>query len=681
MAAKRAAPIVNQAAVDKAGEIREALIKAGKLSPIDDPAAFPPEPEDLPSAGLEFAVPDSTLGAPPKPPTQRQSAARSDNVAAPRATPGAAAPSKISQVINPQEQVKLYFVDDRGSEKFVNDYTAREIGAGGGNMEGFIRQWIAPTYGGGGVFRAYKQTRSGPSMIAEIRIARPDGQPIGPAAGWGTGAPGPQAPNPLGDQANAFSQLMTSINSTRTEARAEANAAQEAEDRKMQTLVTMMGGKKENGGGNDFMQMMLAMKMLGGDDGAKAASMNLERQLDALSTGLGNAFGELDKKLTMGAMNQAPLPPLPPVTDWAAVLTAASAVLAPVVTPLMSIATREAPKPRDVGEYIPLLASAMVILKEAGMVGGDKVTQTDVELAKIGAKLEASGTAKGPLDQLKDLLEVQAMMTPQGDGWIAVVDKAIDRLPDLAKEMNEGSRIKTEAHKRGQGARKKIKRADGKKVDVPEALVHFRNDIAELDLEATYNGEVINRKGEEVSGKIVLVAMMIYTGAALGQEKDPWKEWIDTFSEATCREETKEALDAMAKILYRAFGKGDKKAVSVYRKVEKVWTEGVLLIGAYFRNLLKRDDLAPDADGKNVGGAADEELEEEVEEEEEVDERLDERLDPDDDDFEEAVADAFAADEAEVEADEAEVADEGIVPSTDDAGELVTDDVDLDDLL
>lgn len=653
-------PVVNQAAANKAAEIREALMAAGKLSPGTDPDAFPPEPEDLPAHAEDFTAPSEmdTLGPPPAPPTKRQPAARSNNVAAPRAPAATTAPSKISQVINPQEQVKLYFVDDRGSEKFVNDYTAREIGAGGGNMEGFIRQWIAPTYGGGGVFRAYKQTRSGPSMIAEIRIARPDGQPIGPAAGWGTGAPGPQAANPLGDQANAFSQLLTSINSTRSEARNEAREAQEAEDRKMQTLVTMFGGKKENGGGTDFMQMLMAMKMLGGDDSAKTATLTLERQLDALSTGLGNAFGELDKKLAMGAMNQVPMmPPPPPAVDWPAVLTAASAVLAPVVTPLMAIATREPIRPRDMAEYIPLIASAMAVLKEAGIVGGSKITQTDVELAKIGAKLEASGTAKGPLDQLKDLLEVQAMMTPQGDGWIAVVDKAIDRLPDLAKEMNEGSRIKTEAHKRGQGARKKIKRADGKKVEVPEALVHFRNDIAELDLEATYNGEVINRPDEEVAGKIVLVAMMIYTGAALGQEKDPWKEWIDTFSEATCREETKDALDAMAKILYRAFGKGDKKAVAVYRKIESVWTEAASFIGAYFRKLLKKEDLAPDSG--DAGEKADEE----------PDDDADVILDPDDDDFEEAAADAFAPD---AEADEVEDAGQG---------ELVTDDVDIDDLL
>ena len=625
---------------------------------------------DAAEAAMPTPTPQAQAPMPPPPPTGAQSAARSQAVST-RAQPrGAAAPTKVSQVVSLQERLYLRLVDERGSEKDLGDYGVQEIHSGGGDLAGFVRKWIAPHYGGG-IFRAYKKARTGMILAEEVNIARPTnggGLPGAPGAVDAYGRPiGPQQPT-VTDQANAFGSMTNAIQSIQQASRTEAAEAAKAKREELTMLMGLSnkGGDGGNGnGGGDMFEKMIMMKMLAPD---KPDTSAVERSVAELAQGLGQtnqglstAFGQLDQRLAQLAAAPAPMPPPPPAPpDHAGLVAAIGTAMAPVLTAIAAVATRAPvvpPAPRDIADYLPIIVSTFAGLKEAGIVGGTKITATDLELAKISAKLESAGQTKGPLDQIKDVMEIQAMMVPQQNEWAVIVSQALEQLPDLMSGMNEAARIKKQAEVRGGGKAKPIKQISGKKVEIPAILQTIRTELNAVDLDAMYNGDVVGQAGTEVAGKVVVVGYVITCGAGLQQAGDPWASWLDEFTAATCNEDEEAAKIALARIVHKAWGRGDKLAAAFFQKIIKVWTDDLAMIGLYFRKLLGRmtdEDKAATAEHAEADEAAD--TDEELEAAEEAEPTTAELLgDLDGDEFDVAAAEADEANQDEAAAIEADL--------------------------
>ena len=555
-------------------------------------------------------------------------------MASTRATP---APTKINQVIQAQEQVELYQVIAGGKERYIEAYTAREIGASAGNIQAFIQANVVP-WVGGGEFRIYKATRSGPQMIAKYDIAGPR---VNGQAGAARQAPGaqqydaqgqPVGPTPQSnilDQVNAFSSLSTAVQGIQASAKTDAAAAAAAKKEELTMLMGLAGGKKEGGGsGESMFEKMLMMKMMAPD---KPDNSAVERSIEALvknqeqtNQGLSQAFGVLDQKLAAAAHPPPPPPPPLPPPDYAGLVAAVGTAMGPVLTAIAAAATREPlppPPTRDMADYIPLFAAATVMLKDAGMIGGDKITSTDLELVKVTAKLDAMAQSGGKFSDIKEVLEITAMMQPSQNEWVSLGSQALEQLPELLSGFNEAARIKKGAAGKGTGTQQ-ITQSTGRKVTIPEALVKARDEINKIETDVTYNGEIVNRPGEMVPGKVVIVTNIIFTGVALGQAGSPWDGWIEEFIEATCEEDFNAAKLALAKIVAKAWGKGDKKAKLFLKKVLAVWEEDILLIGQHFRRILNRqtdEDKERDAAAKVADDAPDEIEDDQEEDDSEAD--------------------------------------------------------------
>jgi hypothetical protein len=131
-----------------------------------------------------------------------------------------------------------------------------------------------------------------------------------------------------------------------------------------------------------------------------------------------------------------------------------------------------------------------------------------------------------------------------------------------------------------------------------------------VDLKAAYNGALIGQPGIQIPGATVVVFHLITTGVALAGADDPWKQWINEFTDATCNEDLEAAKLALAQIVRKAWGKNDKQATAFFRKVIAVWTENLKEIGAYFRKITGRVEEQP-ADEADTSAAPDGEVAEE----------------------------------------------------------------------
>lgn len=575
------APPVDPDAAAKAAELAgvtgaPAPPAPAEEDPFDD---FPPGPD-----GDDLAPPPRV--APPEPPPDPPRAPRAPRGApeppqppppAPPPMPTATTPGgpfRASQVLSPQERVRIMSVGRDGKEAYISDYTVQEIAAGGGDVEVFVNRWLAPHYDAV-MFRVYRQGARGVQLVQEIPVPQVRAQL--PGSPWG--APPWGAPDPLSTQVDAFEKLQRTTEAQRTAARVEARAEQEREERRLNLLLGKIGtGEAGRGGMSEILPLFLLMQTMNRppaaprDDGIAADLGAALRELaQGFQAGIAGLEQRVNDRLAMVAMPPPPPPPPGPEAWLPGLLTA----------------LRPPPAP-DLGTTLATLASA-------GLFGSrDGPTKTDVELARMEARLAAftEGAAKGStLDELGKMVEFVEAIRPASDPWVTVAEKALDKLPELAG-MVVGARTAAPPPP----AKTQVTHADGRKVAAPADLVRARRVIDGVEPAKSYKHD---RYGT-VKGPFLVIEAVLAAAKALLGAGEPWRTDTQALFEATMEEKLDDALKALSRIFLRAFGKSEQTTATL-RKIAAVWKGNLAEISALLRRRIGAEapsdvEDAPDGD-------------------------------------------------------------------------------------
>lgn len=577
----------NPDAIEKAAEL-DALLNAGAGDldglPSIDPNGGPVDFFDAPTPAAPprgaTAPPEPVSALPPPPPLQRQPA---------REPVGAPVARRIDQVFRGSESVELFGVDNLGHEIFIGPYLVSDIAAGG-DPRTFLLRFVQPSFPAIGRFRFYANGKQGRYVREEVVLAVPGqapgapwGAPAAPQPWWAPQAPGAGTPpGGVADQADAFSKVFSAVEGSRRAAQQEAQAGQRQQEGLMGMLLQRVlppAGQGGGSGGSDPLTMMLLMKAMDGNkaDPTERIYRDFGDALKELQGGLDTRFREMEQRMLMSA--QPPmLPPAGP--DPIQLVTTIASMLRPP-DPLAQLAA----------------------LKE---VFGGGASQADVQLAAMGAKLEMLATQprNGTLDDLGKMVEFIEAIRPASDPWVSVVEKGLDKLPELVDKVTGVASLAKLGGTSTPQKKVPVKRADGTKRVVPVALLDAVKTIEGLDIDGVYEDEVTPGNKTKVKGAFLVVKAVFAAGKALLQAGDPWAADVRALFAATVEKDLPTCGKQFATLLVRGLGKSPQVR-KVLHKIGTVWKANIGEIAAF---------LQPRVAGAQEGTKAEEAVEQEQEE-------------------------------------------------------------------
>ena len=548
-------PAVDQEAVNLADDIAAAT-NAEDAAPIAD--GRPP-------------LPDETASAPTPPAATGPRSIRPAR--APRR--GKRARTRVRDVTDPNamELLRIYVLNDSAHQQLIGDYTAQNISASGGDVDGFIQRILAPKHGYG-TYHVYGHGKTGPEFLQQVYVSDPNK----PANGYG----GPAGFAPSNDPTKTFQVIAEQNRADQVAADARAKAQQDREQSQLTQMMTLMGGK-DGGGSSDMMGMMLMMQM------NKPAPPPDNKGLERGIMELGKLIAHGQEQQRQMAMN-VPLLPLPPVVPAGPTfaeqmmqleasrpkpptLIDQVAALAPLFAPMMQAYMT---KP----DAIAQMASLAQVAHSTGMVGGEKTTQADVQMAAMNARLEMMMQPGGGPEETLGLLQAFAgfmnQLKPSGEkDWIAVVDRAIDRGPEIVQSFGQLalSRQLAGGGATSQVPQQQITQKSGRKVSIPAVLVKLRTDVLALDFAAVKTvphpdtGEPVNAH----VGQITVIQLTFGAFTQLQKAGAPWSDLVGTLIETGVQEDEEGVKRALATIVYTAWGKKDDGARQFYQRMRIAW--------------------------------------------------------------------------------------------------------------
>lgn len=444
-----------------------------------------------------------------------------------------AVPHKLRSVLQQTEYVRVMKVTG-GKENYVEDYAVSDIAAAG-DMTAFIAKYLAPTHGGG-EYRVYEHTRTGTQrLVASISIAGP------PAGSMALPPPGPGSAA-SGDTAAVFESTMKW--QAWQAAKAKENEVSERMTRleEMKLMMGMFrpeGENKGNGnGGSSMLETFLLMQMMGG--------MNQPPPPPP-----GPSMTDI---MLMMQQQQPPPPPLPPPpppeaprTDWAAVATIVIGGVGSLVTPIVS-AILSRPAPPDLLTQLP---SVLVVAKDLGLLGGEKLTHADLVAHETKVKLDMmlNQPPEDPIEQMTKFAGLLAQLQPKNAtprDWFDVTEKAIDRLPDVINA------IKAAVFDGNDAKALMVAGANGK--TVPAALLQLVDDVNKQDMSAP-------NAGPEV------VLLVLNSMQEIGGAGGNWSRMVKKLIEAVVQPSTAAAKAALNELFSAAFNPKDGKARSAFSRI------------------------------------------------------------------------------------------------------------------
>lgn len=479
---------------------------------------------------------------------------------------GKTAPTRASAVTTASEHLRIYRLTDLGKLEFVGDYTVQEI-AQGGDIEGFIHQFIAPRLGGG-EYPIYKHVVGGGlSLVQRVNIPKVVAPPVGALA------PGVVPPTPS-DFLGGMQALNAQIRQEQKDAQERADAEARRRKEELDSFSAVLRSQGESGGkGGDVMSALLLSRMLAPPPPSSAPAS--DPRVEFMMMQLQQAEAERQRMAAMVSMPPPPPPPPmgpppPSAMDIAtAVAQGLSQVVAPVVGPIVEMikSGREASasKALTTKDLLELLPAALAAATTAGLIGQKKETgptNADVALAGVQAKLESMQNQGGGPGETLELLSALVGFTEKlrpkegasAKDWVQVIDHAIDRAPEIARSFGELAVLQS-------GGAKMLEGPTGKKI--PEALAAGRRDILALP-----EGEGAEAQQDAA---IKVIKAVIPVLGRIHKAGGAWKTDVEAVYKAAVAEDTAGVREALARLVLRAWGKGDEKAKAFFQRVVAAW--------------------------------------------------------------------------------------------------------------
>lgn len=456
---------------------------------------------------------------------------------------GKVVPTRAGQVANPSDVLRIRRVDPQTlKQSMINDFTMGDIVAGGtGDVESFIRTSLSPMYGGGtynvskmqnGLELSYgSYTVAGPiSGVAPTVIATPAGPP-------------PPPPASMNDLDAIQHRAVERDRAAREEARkAEAQRAQEKAEAEQRLLEALAARDNKPSGSPGIVEFLMLQKMMAPP--APVADPKLDQLVDA--------FVELRGQVQMIASQPPPMPPMaPPAPSITEIVTGVVAAIAPLATGLLGawqsnnaaaearaerIAAAQAANAMTIEKAMSLATMALGIAEKMGLIGNKEVDPLKEALA---ARImnEINSEPADPMEGIARMLELIEKIRPKTEAAqsvLAVIDKTIDRLPNILEAT--ARYVDARSHAGGGTAT----------TQTPEIFVKMRDAVFQIDKQHT---------GDQRDNAIVYaVVTSMRPIAELGIE---WAPLVMRIRDAIIAEDVEAFRQAWAELVGKAWPKVD----------------------------------------------------------------------------------------------------------------------------